>query len=257
MLSSAVFAASPVAAVLATSGCASRYEVTKLGDVVVHTITHDNSNMHVVVEDGHAFAVDSGTTATAGEMETDLRAIGIPPESLRAIVVTHGHHDHVGGARYFQRKFGTKIVAGRADLRMMERGTNDPICPVGFLARSRHAYDAAQTFEPVVPDVLVDERTSLLTLTGVHAEAVPLASHTPGSITVISGRAALVGDLFRGGLVGAGASVHFYMCDLGKNRRDIQGFLTRDARGVTTFFPGHFGPVTREEVVDVFVESEP
>ena len=180
-----------VGGVLATSGCASRYEVTKLGNVVVHTITHDNSNMHVVVEDGHAFAVDSGTTATAGEMETDLRTIGIPPESLRAIVVTHGHYDHVGGARFFQRKFGTKIVAGRADLRMMERGTNDPICPVGFLARSRHAYDSAQTFEPVVPDVIVDERTSLLALTGVHAVVIPLASHTPGSITVIAGRAAL------------------------------------------------------------------
>lgn len=242
---------------LGTMGCASRYEATKLGNLVVHTITHEHANMHVVVEDGHAFAVDTGLQSTAADMALDLKTLGIPPESLRAIVVSHGHHDHAGGARFFQKTYGTKIVAGRGDLSMMARGKNDPICPVGFLARSRYATDSTQSYEPVVPDVVVDGRVSLFALTGVHAEVVPVASHTPGSLTVIAGQAALVGDLFRGGLVGAGAEVHFYMCDLPNNRRQIQSLLAHEAVGATTFFPGHFGPVTREEVIARFVESEP
>ena len=242
---------------LALGGCASRYEVTKLGGVVVHTITHAHANMHVVVENGHAFAVDAGMKSTAEDMELDLQNVGVPPESLKAIVVSHGHHDHAGGARFFQKKYGTKIVAGRADLGMMQTGKNELICPVGFVARMRHAYDSVQTYDPVIPDMLVDKPTSLFELTGVHADIVPIPSHTAGSLTVVVGHAALVGDLFRGGMAGAGAEVHFYMCDVPRNRRDIQSFLAHEAREVTTFFPGHFGPVSREEVVDRFVESEP
>ena len=127
---------------LALGGCASRYEVTKLGGVVVHTITHAHANMHVVVENGRAIAVDTGMKSTAEDMELDLQNVGVPPESLKAIVVSHGHHDHAGGARFFQKKYGTKIIAGRADLHMMQTGRNELICPVGFVARMRHAVAA-------------------------------------------------------------------------------------------------------------------
>jgi len=254
---SLVSLAALVGLALTLGGCASRYEVTKLGGVVVHTITHAHANMHVVVENGRAIAVDTGMKSTAEDMELDLQNVGVPPESLKAIVVSHGHHDHAGGARFFQKKYGTKIIAGRADLHMMQTGRNELICPVGFVARMRHAYDSVQTYDPVVPDMLVDRPTSLFELTGVHADIVPIASHTAGSLTVVVGHAALVGDLFRGGMVGSGAEVHFYMCDVPQNRRDIQAFLAHEARDVTTFFPGHFGPVSREEVVDRFVEAEP
>jgi len=243
------------ALVFLSTGCATRYEVSHVGPVTVHTITHDHANVHVVVEEDRAFAVDSGTSPMAPELEDDLVALGIPPAKLKAFVLTHGHYDHAGGARYFQRKYKTPIVAGRADVPMMGRGTNDPICPVGFLARSRHAYDSAQTFDPVVPDVVIERRASLLELTGVHAVVVPLPSHTEGSLAVVAGRAALVGDLFRGGIAGAGAEVHFYMCDVAKNRGFIHGFLAGEAREATLFFPGHFGPVSRDEVIERFVEN--
>lgn len=232
-----------------SSGCATRYESTRLGAVTVHTVTHAQANVHVVVEGDAAFAVDSGLTGEAPELERDLEALGLSPARLSAIVLTHGHYDHAGGARYFQKKYKTPIVAGRGDLPMMARGTNDPICPVGFLARSRHAYDAAQTFEPVVPDIVVDRPTSLLALTRVHAVVVPVPSHTEGSLAVVAGEAALVGDLFRGGIDGTGAAVHFYMCDVDANRAAIARFVGTTARGATTFFPGHFGPVGRGDVL--------
>ncbi len=243
-----------VAAAVVSSGCATRYEVTRVGAVTVHTITHEHANVHVVVEGDHAFAVDSGTSPMAEELERDLVALDIRPEKLAAFVLTHGHYDHAGGARHFQKKWKIPVVSGRADMPMMARGTMDPLCATDFLARSRVAFDSTQTFDPVVPDVVIDSRTSLFALTGVHAEVLPLPSHTDGSVAVVAGHAAMVGDLFRGGLVGSGVETHFYMCDLVKNRAFIHGFLAHEGREATMFFTGHFGPVTRDEVLARFEE---
>ena len=64
--------------------------------------------------------------------------------------------------------------------------------------------------------------------------------------------AALVGDLFRGAIAGSSAELHFYMCDLAGNRRDVRAVLERIAPSATVFFPGHFGPVSREAVAEKF-----
>ena len=56
---------------------------------------------------------------------------------------------------------------------------------------------------------------------------VPLPGHTPGSLVVTIAGAAFVGDLFRGGIVGSPAEVHFYMCDLDDNHRDVRTLLDR------------------------------
>jgi glyoxylase-like metal-dependent hydrolase (beta-lactamase superfamily II) len=66
-----------------------------------------------------------------------------------------------------------------------------------------------------------------------------------------------VGDLLRGSVVGSGAETHLYMCDLEANKRDIANLLTVEAPAATLVFPGHFGPVTRESVMDHFDVKAP
>jgi glyoxylase-like metal-dependent hydrolase (beta-lactamase superfamily II) len=74
---------------------------------------------------------------------------------------------------------------------------------------------------------------------------VPLPGHTRGSLVVVIGSAAFVGDLFRGAVVGSSAETHFYMCDLDDNQRDIR-WLLDTFPNATVFFTGHSGPVSRE-----------
>ena len=45
---------------------------------------------------------------------------------------------------------------------------------------------------------------------------------------------------------------HFYMCDVEKNRRDVRGLVEGLPPGPASFFVGHFGPLSREQVASRF-----
>jgi glyoxylase-like metal-dependent hydrolase (beta-lactamase superfamily II) len=128
-------------------------------------------------------------------------------------------------AGYFQRTFGTRVIVGAGDRAMLASGTNERLCPTDDDARGRLASDQAATYTPFAPDVSVEGSLDLLAETGIPARAVSLPGHTDGSLVVLVPGAALVGDLFRGGIFEASASVHFYMCDLEDNRQDIASLL--------------------------------
>jgi glyoxylase-like metal-dependent hydrolase (beta-lactamase superfamily II) len=238
---------------LALVGCATRRDVTTLPEgLTVYTFRRDYTNAHLVARGDAFFLVDAGLEENAPALAEDLRRSGFDPAGLRAIVLTHGHADHAGGAAWFQRSFGTPIVAGAGDSPLLRAGANDALCPTSASARGRLASDQAARFTPLAPDRALEAEASLEELVGLPGAVVPLAGHTPGSLVVTVPGAALVGDLFRGAIVGATAETHFYQCDLADNRADVRELLERLAPTAEVFFPGHFGPVGRPAVLRQF-----
>ena len=235
------------------TGCATSHSVTTLADgISVHTFRRDYTNAHVVSRGEAFFMVDSGLEANAPALADDLRREGFEPARLRAIILTHGHADHAGGAAWFRRQFGTRVIAGEADVPILAAGANDHLCPTSDRARDRVAADQAARFTPFAPDVTVGTEVALERLIGIAGTVTPLPGHTPGSLVVTIPGAALVGDLFRGAIAGSSAEVHFYMCDLEDNRGDVRVLLEQLAPTATRFFTGHFGPVSRDAVAERF-----
>jgi hydroxyacylglutathione hydrolase len=238
----------------ASSSCATGHSVQTLDNgLVIHTFKRAYANAHVIAKGDQMIMVDSGLEENGPALAEDLRRAGLEPSKLTAIVITHGHADHAGGASYFKRTFSTRIVAGSGDVSMLASGKNEPLCPTDAQARSRVARDQQATFTPLKADVLVDGE---LTLDEIPVRILAVAGHTQGSLVVVVGDAVLVGDLFRGAIVGSSAEVHFYMCDLVDNVSDIRQLLKTAAPQAQLFFTGHFGPVSRAAVEARFAEKQ-
>lgn len=109
--------------------------------------------------------------------------LGLDPKRIRYVIVTHGHGDHWGGAKYLQDAFGARVVLSAADWAMLERP-------------DRGGGPFASLVPPRRDIVAKDEDTITLGDTSVRLYVTP--GHTPGALSLIfpvtdNGRKHMVG----------------------------------------------------------------
>lgn len=234
---------------LSLYGCGSTPQ-PPAGQADVTTFTVSLANIHVVDAYGKRFMIDSGKHGDEQELIAAMRAAGINPRSIDYLIITHGHTDHAGGARYFKEHFDIPIIAGRGDQDMLAAGKNSTLCSTGLLASFLKPSIERESYPPVAADIWIDEHYDLAAL-GASGRIVSVPSHTPGSIALIIDDKGWVGDLVRGGLISKSKPVrHFYMCDLPSNDHDIKALLIDEA--VKTWYTGHMGPVPAQAVREQF-----
>ena len=54
------------------------------------------------------------------EVVGGLKAVGLDPASIKYVLVSHGHSDHVGGASFLQDRFDAKVIMSDADWTLVE-----------------------------------------------------------------------------------------------------------------------------------------
>lgn len=53
-----------------------------------------------------------------------LEKLGLNPEDIRYVIISHAHGDHIGGAQLLQERFNAQVVMGEADWELVERYPN-------------------------------------------------------------------------------------------------------------------------------------
>ena len=81
----------------------------------VHAVTHAHTNCYLVEDDDGVTLVDAGYPSTWSMVNKALQLIGRRVDDVRALLITHGHFDHVGFARHIQLRFGIEVWAHADD----------------------------------------------------------------------------------------------------------------------------------------------
>lgn len=127
--------------------------------------------------------IDAGHAGAAAAIEGAIRSLGLRPEQLQRIVLTHCHRDHVGAAGELAARWGAEVLAHRLDAPVV-RG--DLLVPEPVLLEWERPLYAHGLTVPQAPPTRVDrELTDGEVLPfGGGAVIVHAPGHTPGSIGV-------------------------------------------------------------------------
>ncbi|MFJ4167839.1 MBL fold metallo-hydrolase [Microbacterium sp. NPDC089698] len=143
----------------------------------------------VVLEGEHGpVLVDTGYPADDTAVRGSLKALGHTVDELAAILITHGHGDHIGNAAAYAHEANCPVYTAAAEIPNVRRDITEQITiPTllphilrrGVAAWARHAIRAGGKNAPPVPDVqpLPDQPQQAL---GLDITAVPLPGHTRG-----------------------------------------------------------------------------
>jgi metallo-beta-lactamase class B len=60
------------------------------------------------------------------EVVNGMKKLGLDPARIKYAIVSHGHGDHSGGAKYLQERFGARVVLSAEDWDLLDRSTRNP-----------------------------------------------------------------------------------------------------------------------------------
>ena len=130
-----------------------------------------DSNIYVVESE---VVVDTGTGLHAGHLKKAFSLLGISPESIKRIVNTHAHFDHIGGNSLFKN---AKVLIHEKDAPVLEEGNSRASCAVFFNSN--------------LPKSRVDVRlkdSDTIKAGGVKLKVLHTPGHTEGSICLLDAR---------------------------------------------------------------------
>lgn len=196
-----------------------------------------------------------------------IQKLGFKPENISLAIVTHGHGDHAGNARFLQQTFKIKIAGSKGDLQKFTSGKTElqKSEDVSIWGNRLRPYSDL-SYPPFTPDIVV-ENTIDLSQYGVNGKIIPIkGGHTPGDLLVLIGENLFVGDAFvgtfksqGGGLAPDGHHVreHFFhenkqLAD--DNLKVIEKIALENK--VRTIYPTHNGPVSAYELKK-YIKEEP
>ncbi|MDR3588305.1 MAG: MBL fold metallo-hydrolase [Negativicutes bacterium] len=139
-------------------------------------------NLGVITSGSDAMLIDAALDdSTSRKVRRLLEENGL---KLKAIIITHAHADHCGGAPYLVKATGAKVYAAMGEKSVLETPLLEPV----YLFGGAYPPAALRTKFFHAPGVLVDGIVApgVTTVAGFAAEIVDLKGHSLDQIGVVS-----------------------------------------------------------------------
>lgn len=193
------------------------------------------SNAGLIVQDGQAVLIDTGLDKDTAKKI--LRHIDALKARLSAVLITHAHADHFGGAATLKARTGARVYAPALEAAVVENPLLEPLYLFSGAmppAELRHKFtlaEACRVDELLAPGPLI--------IAGIPLEVIPAPGHAPNQMIVAASGACFVADAVFAPDILARHGIPF-MVDLDAWLKTLGQLEGLDGRWAA-FAPGH-GP---------------
>ncbi|MCX8021704.1 MAG: MBL fold metallo-hydrolase [Syntrophorhabdaceae bacterium] len=188
---------------------------------------------------GDMVLIDTGAGTSVERLIFNIRRLGLKPENITTIILTHCHIDHIGGAYELKKRFGSKIIMHSLDAKPVEHGDRT----------MTGAYLYGVPLIPTSVDLKLEKEEESLFIGEQEIRCLHTPGHTPGSLSVYLDRdekRVLFGQDIHGPFLPQFGS------DIKKWRASMEKLLQLKA---DILCEGHFGIFQPSDKVNEYIEN--
>src|SRR5436309_12270698 len=197
-----------------------------------------------LIDDDRKAIVETGTSWDANRILEAVRSFGLKPADIDAVVVSHIHLDHAGGAGFLLPEMP------KAKVYVHERGLKHLVDPTRLVASAREALGSEEadifgTMRAVPADRLVAVKDQQRLELGKHALVfLDSPGHAPHELTILDEHTRCVYTGDAAGLYFPGDEILMPIApapafDLGQNLETLQRILALEPKALLF---SHYGP---------------
>ncbi len=155
-------------------------------------VIQGGANIGVIAHEDRCLIIDSGMDKDTGrDILNSVKKLGLTPTAL---LITHAHADHFGGAHYLVRQTGLTVYATRVEASVMAGPILEPLYLFSGAQPPRDLQHKFLLAKPCLANVILAGNEH--TVDSIPLDVVALPGHSTEQIGMAFGKTLFVGDAF-------------------------------------------------------------